>query len=167
YVFLHRGQVLDGPHRTGRPSNRGLYEAGQAAHRARRRPRAAAGALVGTVSVPQTLSNRDGCGLKSSFMVEFGLPGFQPYGILNMGRQAARTGIWEVTTMVRHALVLVMLVGLAQAAPAAPWADALFDNLSHDFGTVPRGPHVTHHFTVTNTTGAPLHITSVRVSCGC
>jgi hypothetical protein len=69
--------------------------------------------------------------------------------------------------MARHVLALMMLVSFAGTAPAASWADALFDNLSHDFGTVPRGPIVTHYFHVTNTTGQPLHIVSVRVSCGC
>jgi len=69
--------------------------------------------------------------------------------------------------MIRQALALLMIVGFAGTAPAASWADALFDDLSHDFGTVPRGPIVTHYFHVTNTTGRPLHIASVRVSCGC
>jgi len=69
--------------------------------------------------------------------------------------------------MVRHALVLMMFVGFAGTAPAASWADSLFDSLAHDFGMVPRGPIVTHYFHVTNTTGVPLHIASVRVSCGC
>jgi hypothetical protein len=69
--------------------------------------------------------------------------------------------------MIRHALVVLMLVGFAGSAPAATWAESLFDSTSHDFGTVPRGPVVTHYFRVTNTTGQPLHIASVRVSCGC
>lgn len=69
--------------------------------------------------------------------------------------------------MIRHALVVLSLVGFAGSAPAATWAESLFDSLSHDFGTVPRGPVVTHYFHVTNTTGQPLHIASVRVSCGC
>jgi hypothetical protein len=69
--------------------------------------------------------------------------------------------------MVRHALVFTALLGFAGAAPAATWADGLFDSLSHDFGTVPRGPIVTHYFQVTNNTGQPVHIASVRVSCGC
>jgi hypothetical protein len=69
--------------------------------------------------------------------------------------------------MFRHALVVLTLAGLAGTAPAATWAEGLFDSLSHDFGTVPRGPVVTHYFHLTNTTGQPLHIASVRVSCGC
>src|SRR5438105_3769746 len=69
--------------------------------------------------------------------------------------------------MLRYTLIL--LAGLAVAAPAAAgtWADAMFDDLSKDFGSVPRGPTVSHPFRLTNNTGQPVHITSVRVSCGC
>lgn len=64
---------------------------------------------------------------------------------------------------------LIFLVGLSAVGPAsaATWADRLFDELSKDFGSVPRGPTLTHHFRVTNKTNVPIHISSVRVSCGC
>jgi hypothetical protein len=64
---------------------------------------------------------------------------------------------------------LVVLVGLLAATPAgaASWADALFDDLSKDFGSVPRGPTLTHLFRLTNNTGSAVHIASLRVSCGC
>jgi hypothetical protein len=63
----------------------------------------------------------------------------------------------------------VVLVGLAATGPvaAAAWADGMFDELSKDFGSVPRGPVLTHPFRVTNNTGSPVHIASIRVSCGC
>jgi hypothetical protein len=63
---------------------------------------------------------------------------------------------------------LVVLAGLIAAGPAAAqsWAGALFDELSRDFGTVPRGPAVTHPFRFVNKTGGPIHIGDVRVSCG-
>ena len=63
----------------------------------------------------------------------------------------------------------VVLVGLAAAAPvgAASWADSMFDELSKDFGSVPRGPVQVHAFRVVNNTQQPVNITSVRVSCGC
>jgi hypothetical protein len=68
--------------------------------------------------------------------------------------------------MLRYSLVL--LSGLAAASTSsASWADAMFDGLSRDFGSVPRGPVVTHHFRFVNNTGAPVHISNVRVSCGC
>jgi hypothetical protein len=63
---------------------------------------------------------------------------------------------------------LVVLLGLATAGTAsASWADALFDELSRDFGSVPRGPTLSHHFRFVNKTGGRVHIASVRVSCGC
>jgi hypothetical protein len=64
---------------------------------------------------------------------------------------------------------LVVLAGLWATAPAvaASWADALFDELSRDFGSVPRGPTLTHSFRIANKTGETVHIAGVRVSCGC
>jgi hypothetical protein len=52
-------------------------------------------------------------------------------------------------------------------ATAGSWADALFDELSKDFGSVPHGPALTHAFHITNNTGRPVHIAGARVSCGC
>jgi hypothetical protein len=43
----------------------------------------------------------------------------------------------------------------------------MFEELSKDFGTVPRGPSVAHAFRLTNNTQAPVHISGIRVSCGC
>jgi hypothetical protein len=64
---------------------------------------------------------------------------------------------------------LVVLIGLYAATPAAAasWADALFDEVSKDFGSVPRGPTLTHHFSLKNKTGAPVHLSGTGVSCGC
>jgi hypothetical protein len=64
---------------------------------------------------------------------------------------------------------LVCLVGLSAAAPvgAGSWADGMFEELVKDFGTVPRGPTLTHTFRFTNTTAQPIHISGIRVSCGC
>jgi hypothetical protein len=62
-----------------------------------------------------------------------------------------------------------MLVGLAAAAPssAANWAEGMFEGLSRDFGSVPRGPTLTHPFRLTNNTGVAVTIGSVRVGCTC
>jgi len=69
--------------------------------------------------------------------------------------------------MLRYNLVLVAGVWMASTASAATWADGLFDELSKDFGSVPRGPAQTHHFRVVNKTRQPVNISNVRVSCGC
>lgn len=69
--------------------------------------------------------------------------------------------------MVRY--VSVLLVGLAAAsgATASTWADGMFSELSKDFGSVPRGPTVSHLFHFTNNTKDWVHVANVRVSCGC
>jgi hypothetical protein len=66
----------------------------------------------------------------------------------------------------RFTLLGLVLLGTANLARAS-WADGLFDELSRDFGSVPHGMLLTHHFRVVNRTGATVHISSVRVSCGC
>lgn len=64
---------------------------------------------------------------------------------------------------------LVLLTGLVLAAPASAssWADSLFDELSKDFGSVPKGPALTHPFRLVNKTRTTVTVSSVRVSCGC
>jgi hypothetical protein len=69
--------------------------------------------------------------------------------------------------MLRYSLVLVAVFQVAGSAGAATWADGLFSELSKDFGSVPRGPTLTHYFRVLNNTGKPVNISNVRVSCGC
>jgi hypothetical protein len=61
----------------------------------------------------------------------------------------------------------VALVWVAGTAGAATWADGLFEELSKDFGSVPRGPTLSHHFRVVNNTRSPVNISRVHVSCGC
>src|SRR4029079_13900117 len=51
--------------------------------------------------------------------------------------------------------------------PAATWAESLFEELARDFGSVPRGPMLTHPYRLTNHTGQTVRITGVRVSRGC
>lgn len=69
--------------------------------------------------------------------------------------------------MFRYTFILLIGLSTAGTAAAGSWADGLFDELTRDFGTVPRGPTLSHPFRVTNKTSAPIHIASVRVSCGC
>src|SRR4051794_24269984 len=69
-------------------------------------------------------------------------------------------------TMVRFSLVCFMT--LYAAAPSfAGWAGGLFEEHHCDFGSVARGPAVTHQFRVVNNTGRQVHIAGCRVSCGC
>jgi hypothetical protein len=69
--------------------------------------------------------------------------------------------------MLRYTSVVLATLWAAGSAPAASWADGLFEELSKDFGSVPRGPTLTHSFRVVNHTNSPVSISSVRVSCGC
>ena len=64
---------------------------------------------------------------------------------------------------------LVVLLGLCTAVPAASssWAEAMFPQLTQDFGSVARGPTLTHAFHLVNRSASPVHIAGVRVSCGC
>src|SRR5262245_39146548 len=69
--------------------------------------------------------------------------------------------------MLRYCLVLTAALSAATSAGAATWADGLFDALTKDFGSVARGPLLTHDFRVTNNTKTTVNLSSVRVSCGC
>ncbi|MCS6851372.1 MAG: DUF1573 domain-containing protein [Gemmataceae bacterium] len=69
--------------------------------------------------------------------------------------------------MLRHTLVVLTGLLLVSPAGAAAWADAMFEELSKDFGSVPRGSTLTHPFRLTNNTGQTVQIASIRVSCGC
>jgi Protein of unknown function (DUF1573) len=50
---------------------------------------------------------------------------------------------------------------------AASWADGLFAERAHDFGSVPRGGKFRHDFLLTNRLGEPITVLNVRASCGC
>jgi hypothetical protein len=69
--------------------------------------------------------------------------------------------------MLRYSLVLLVGLLAFTSARAATWADAMFTELSKDFGSVPRGPLLSHHFRVVNNTKHVVSIYNVRVSCGC
>lgn len=69
--------------------------------------------------------------------------------------------------MFRYSLAVIAGLCFAGLSPAASWADGMFQELSKDFGSVPRGPLQSHPFHLTNNTKYVVHIASVRVSCGC
>lgn len=69
--------------------------------------------------------------------------------------------------MLRHWYGVIAACLLAGSAQAGSWADGLFTELNKDFGSVPRGPLLSHPFHVKNNLQVPVHIQQVRVSCGC
>jgi hypothetical protein len=69
--------------------------------------------------------------------------------------------------MVRYSVVVLAGLWAASSAVSATWADRLFEEMTKDFGSVPRGPALTHPFRVVNNTSNVVHIANIRVSCGC
>ncbi len=69
--------------------------------------------------------------------------------------------------MFRFFLALSIALTLVSSGLAGTWAEALFDGHTRDFGSVPRGPTLSHAFHITNKTAQSVHIAGVRVSCGC
>ncbi len=80
---------------------------------------------------------------------------------------AAGTAAKRWSAAAKHvALVLGILLSCAPAA-ARDWAKEMFDQTSHDFGTVARGAKVEHRFTIENNNEEEIRIESVKSSCGC
>src|SRR5436190_21631017 len=69
--------------------------------------------------------------------------------------------------MIRHCLLVACLLTTAGSTPAASWADQLFQEVSKDFGSVPRGPTLNHAFILKNNSSETVRISGLRVSCGC
>src|SRR5947208_1655415 len=82
-------------------------------------------------------------------------------------RRARRRRQQGLDHMVRYSLLLTVGLVMSGPAMAATWAEATFDDLSKDFGSVPRGPTLSHPFRLVNNTKGTVAIASVRVSCGC
>jgi len=63
----------------------------------------------------------------------------------------------------------VMLLNTTQAiaGQTSSWAEQMFEKRSHDFGVVARASDVNYRFKITNPLETPVHIASVRTTCGC
>lgn len=72
-----------------------------------------------------------------------------------------------MATVMRFGVALLAMMIATESVRAANWADGMFEDLSKDFGTVPRGPTLQHSFRLKNNTGQVVNISAVRVSCGC
>ena len=60
-----------------------------------------------------------------------------------------------------------MLASVTIPASAKDWSDEVFPIKKHDFGTVAVAAETDFFFPVVNTFSSPLHIASIRASCGC
>lgn len=70
----------------------------------------------------------------------------------------------------RAVLGLVILAsswGAKSQAQELSWAQKMFEKQSHDFGVVARGADVKYRFKITNLYRDPVHIASIRTTCGC
>jgi hypothetical protein len=70
-------------------------------------------------------------------------------------------------TMIRKSLMIVALLSLASQVHAQARLDSMFDEMSRDFGSVPRGQQLMHPFRIVNNTNQPVRISGVSVSCNC
>jgi hypothetical protein len=68
--------------------------------------------------------------------------------------------------MRRYSLLLLAFLGAASQIHAQNKADGFFEELTRDFGSVPRGQVVSHPFRVVNNTKEVVRITDVHPSCG-
>ena len=75
-------------------------------------------------------------------------------------------GSGEQVNMSRYSLILAVCLYSGGTAAAASWAETTFDELTKDFGSVSRGPTLSHPFRIKNNTRSDITISSVRVSCG-
>lgn len=69
---------------------------------------------------------------------------------------------------VAFVFVAVALLPTCVAAQEQGWAAKFFqNNLTHNFGNVPRGAVLNYKFPITNIYSVPFQVTEARVSCGC
>ena len=65
--------------------------------------------------------------------------------------------------MLRKTLLILLVLGMAGPVSASTWAEALFDELSFDFGSVPSHQMLVHPFRIVNNTKNTVRIVSVPV----
>lgn len=87
-------------------------------------------------------------------------------------RDAVRSELSQEAKMARRLIwtvigTLGLMGGASTTAQGAEWADSLFAENTHNFGSVPRGAKVKHDFVMTNRLAEPITILNLRASCGC
>ena len=61
----------------------------------------------------------------------------------------------------------LLVSGVGATASAQEWADKMFTEKTHDFGSVAKAAKVEYAFEMVNPYKEDIHISSVRASCGC
>ncbi len=80
--------------------------------------------------------------------------------------KAAKTGYFVLGMLVITA-VMFFLANNSKIAASISSSKLLFEEESHDFGTVPQGPQLDYTYKFTNKGKSPLIIEKVQPSCGC
>ncbi len=80
--------------------------------------------------------------------------------------KTAKTGYFIVGLLI-IAGAMFFLVNNSKIAASVSASKILFDEETHDFGTVPQGPQLEYSFKFTNKGKTPLVIEKVQPSCGC
>ncbi|MEO8666301.1 MAG: DUF1573 domain-containing protein [Ignavibacteria bacterium] len=80
--------------------------------------------------------------------------------------KAAKTSYFILGMLVISA-VMFFLTNNSKIAASISSSKLLFDEESHDFGTVPQGPQLEYTYKFTNKGKSPLIIEKVQPSCGC
>lgn len=75
--------------------------------------------------------------------------------------------VFRITLAAPTVLVAAMLLSLPVSASAQDWAQGLFSEQSHNFGTVATGAECWHRLKLTNNLTVPVVIGGVRTSCSC
>ena len=68
-----------------------------------------------------------------------------------------------------RAMILVLAGAIFPALPASAqeWAEKMFSQTRHDFGTIARGSRAEYEFVLQNSYLDDVHVASVHASCGC
>jgi len=69
--------------------------------------------------------------------------------------------------MIRSIAGFFLSICLASTASAGTWAENLFSELSHEFGSIPRGSDQRCQFIINNSTQGPIRLTGMSRTCGC
>lgn len=90
------------------------------------------------------------------------------------GAQSPRLAWKTALLLVPNVLVTILLLtgtalgpAQAQTGASASWAETVFPERQHDFGTVARGTKLRHSFPVVNSTNVDIKILKYNTRCGC
>ena len=82
----------------------------------------------------------------------------------NIGEKAMLSRGWFGLFSIACGFALTLV---SSVASAQDWAEKMFTEKSHEFGSVPKAAKVEYAFVITNPYKEDVHISSVRSSCGC